>query len=196
MPTSARPEGNGMQHEDRPTAEQPATPTEQPATPTEQPATSTEQPAAPTEQPAYDQVTRDLEDRLLRTLADAENLRKRHARELRQQSATERDRIAAAWLPVLDNLDRALANAGTGTDALVMGVLAVRDEAVDVMARLGYPRHDEVGVPFDPKRHEVVSVVDDPEFPPGTVVRVLRPGYGDPDHLLRPAAVAVNQRQE
>lgn len=168
-----------MRHEEQPPAEQ------QPA----------EQPP-PAEQPADDQVVRDLEDRLLRALADAENLRKRHARELRQQAAAERDRIAAKWLPVLDNLDRALTHAGAGPDALVTGVLAVRDEAVDVMARLGYPRHEEVGVPFDPKRHEVVSVVDDPRFPPGTIVQVLRPGYGDPDHLLRPAAVTVDQRQE
>jgi molecular chaperone GrpE len=137
-------------------------------------------------------VERDLEDRLLRALADADNLRKRHARELRQQRDAERDRVAAAWLPVLDDLDRALAHADAGPDALITGILAVRDQAVDVLARLGYPRYEEVGVPFDPKRHEVVAVVDDPDFPPGTVVNVLRPGYGD----LRPAAVAVNRPQE
>lgn len=137
-------------------------------------------------------VERDLEDRLLRALADADNLRKRHARELRQQREAERDRVAAAWLPVLDDLNRALAHADAGPNALIAGILAVRDQAVDVLARLGYPRHDEIGVPFDPKRHEVVAVVDDSDFPPGTVVSVLRPGYGD----LRPAAVTVNRPQE
>lgn len=156
-----------------------------------QQAPETEQPATTETQPAPD-----LEDRLLRALADADNLRKRQARELRQQCDAERDRVAAAWLPVLDNLERALAHAEGGQDAVVTGVLAVRDQAVNVLAQLGYPRHEEVGVPFDPARHEVVAVVDDPEYPLNTVVQVLRPGYGDPGRQLRPAAVVVNRRQE
>src|ERR1700754_191136 len=130
-------------------------------------------------------AARDLEDRLLRAMADADNLRKRYARDQHQQRQAERDRVAAAWLPVVDTLERALAHSGAGsttppTDALLAGVLAVRDQAVNVLAQLGYPRHDEVGVPFDPARHEVVTMVDDPEQPPNTVVEVLLPGYGDP----------------
>ena len=65
---------------------------------------------------------------------------------------------------------------------IVSGVQAVRDEAVAVLNALGYPRRDEstyVGLPFDPAKHEVVTVVDDPDAAPGTVVHVLRPGYGD-----------------
>ena len=163
------------------------------------PAREAAQPADEVEQ--QPPAARDLEDRLLRAVADADNLRKRHARDSRQQRQAERDRVAAAWLPVVDNLERALAHAGadsaTGAaDALLTGVQAVRDQAVNVLAQLGYPRHDEVGVPFDPARHEVVTVVDDPEQPPNTVVEVLLPGYGDPEHQLRPAAVAVNRRQE
>jgi molecular chaperone GrpE len=49
-------------------------------------------------------------------------------------------------------------------------------------------------VPFDPNRHEVVTVVDDPGVEPGTVVEVLRPGYGDGPAQLRPAAVAVSRQ--
>jgi molecular chaperone GrpE len=60
-----------------------------------------------------------------------------------------------------------------------------------VLARLGYPRYEQVGVPFDPARHEAVQAVADADAPPGTVVEVLRPGYGREDHWLRPAAVAV-----
>ena len=87
--------------------------------------------------------------------------------------------MAAAWLPVLDNLDLALAHAEADPAAIIEGVRAVRDQAVAVLAALGYPRDDETGVPFDPARHEVVDVVDDAGRAPGTVVRVLRPGYGD-----------------
>jgi molecular chaperone GrpE len=71
----------------------------------------------------------------------------------------------------------------------------VRDQAVAVLAGLGFSRHDEVGVPFDPVLHEVVNVVEDPEAEPGTVVRVLRPGYGTAERQLRPAAVTVAGRR-
>lgn len=132
-----------------------------------------------------------LEDRLRRAVADLDNLRKRYARERERERLAEQKRVAAAWLPVLDNLDLALSYAGTDSASIIEGVRRVRDQALVVLADLGYPRHDEVGVPFDPARHEVVTVVEDPEVQPGTVVRVLRPGYGEADRQLRPGAVAV-----
>lgn len=132
-----------------------------------------------------------LEDRLRRALADVENLRKRHARELHRVRAAEANRVAAAWLPVLDNLDLALSHADADPSAIIEGVRALRDQALDVLAGLGFPRHDEVGVPFDPLQHEVVNVVNDSEAEPGTVVRVLRPGYGSAERQLRPGAVTV-----
>ncbi|GAB3887842.1 hypothetical protein GCM10029964_054490 [Kibdelosporangium lantanae] len=138
----------------------------------------------------------ELADRWRRAAADLDNFRKRHTRDLTVEVARERDRVAAAWLPIVDNLERALDHAGTDPGAIVEGVRAVRDEAVGLLERLGYPRRGETGVPFDPNRHEVVAVVDDPDTEPGTVVRVVRPGYGDPERQLRPAAVAVNQARE
>jgi molecular chaperone GrpE len=140
----------------------------------------------------------DWEDRWRRAAADLENLRRRYGRDVERERAAERARVAGAWLPVLDNLELALAHAGSDHGAVVTGVQAVRDLAVDVLRRLGYPRHDEVGVPFDPARHEVVSVVDAPDLPPGTVVAVVRPGYGDGTGAgqLRPVAVAVSRQRE
>jgi molecular chaperone GrpE len=136
-----------------------------------------------------------LEDRLRRALADLANVRKRHARELERQRAAEEQRVAAAWLPVLDNLDLALGHADADPSSIIEGVRAVRDQALAVLAGLGFARHDEVGVPFDPVRHEVVNVVQDPEAEPGTVVRVLRPGYGAAERQLRPGAVTVAGRR-
>jgi len=136
-----------------------------------------------------------LEDRLRRTLADLENLRKRHARELESQRVAEANRLAAAWLPVVDNLDLALSYADADPSAIIDGVQKVRDQALAVLASLGFSRHDEVGVPFDPAQHEVVNVVDDSEAEPGTVVRVLRPGYGTAERQLRPGAVTVAGRR-
>jgi molecular chaperone GrpE len=138
----------------------------------------------------------DLEDRWRRALADLDNLRKRVARDMAAQRAEERVRVAAELLPVLDNLDLALEHAESDPGGIVEGVRAVRDQAVGVLARLGFPRHDDVGVPFDPARHEAVSVIAGTDAPDGTVVQVLRPGYGDARHQLRPAAVVVAKKAD
>ena len=140
------------------------------------------------------------EDRWKRAMADLDNLRKRYGRELAREREVERERVAAAFLPMLDNLERALEHAGSDAaydqDALVEGLRSVRDQALGVLSSLGYPRQDEAGVPFDPARHEAVTVIEDDQAAPGTVVRVLHAGYGEGDRQLRPAAVAVAGRRE
>ncbi|WP_405958305.1 nucleotide exchange factor GrpE [Streptomyces phaeochromogenes] len=168
---------------------QPGPPTEE-AEPGPDAATGT---AAPDDEHAV--ALREAEDRWRRALADLDNQRKRHARELEREAAAERARTAAAFLPVIDNLELALSHATADPDAIVEGVRAVRDQAVNVLERLGYPRHAETGVPFDPARHEVVGVVQDPDADPNTVVQVLRPGYGKAERQLRPAAVTVAKRE-
>jgi molecular chaperone GrpE len=138
----------------------------------------------------------ELENAWRRALADLDNARKRHARELRHEAEAERRRVCLAWLPVVDNLELALEHAD-GDPSVIIGVRAVRDQAVALLASLGFPRDDEAGVPFDPQRHEATGLVDDPASAPGTVVKVLRPGYGrPPDGQLRPAAVLVSRKQE
>jgi len=132
-----------------------------------------------------------LDDAWRRALADLDNLRKRTAKEVAQRESAERARVAAAWLPVLDNLDLALEHASDADGALVEGIRAVRDQAIAVLAGLGFPRRDDLGAMFDPTRHEAVATAADPGAADGTVVRVLRPGYGDDEHQLRPAAVIV-----
>ncbi|MDT4933843.1 MAG: molecular chaperone GrpE [Pseudonocardiales bacterium] len=136
----------------------------------------------------------DWEDRWRRAVADLDNARKRFAREMERVRANERAMVASQLLPVLDNLELALTHAEADPETIVAGVQAVRDQAMAVLAGLGYPRQQDaehLGAPFDPARHEVVTVVDEPDAEPGTVVRVLRPGYGEGDAQLRPVAVAV-----
>jgi molecular chaperone GrpE len=133
----------------------------------------------------------DLEARLRRALADLDNLRKRLTRQIADERDAERARVAMAWLPVLDHLELALEHADAQAGAVVEGVRTVRDQAVALLAALGYPRHDETGVPFDPNRHEALAVVPDGEAERGTVLQVLRPGYGEGERQLRPAAVVV-----
>jgi molecular chaperone GrpE len=134
---------------------------------------------------------RELEDLRLRALADLDNLRKRCATQIGQAVAEARASVAAEWLPVVDNLDRALDHSQADPDAIIEGVMSVREQALRVLAGLGYPRRDDVGAPFDPARHDAVAVLSDPDVAPGTVIDVVRPGYGDGDHQLRPAQVVV-----
>ncbi|SDS73329.1 nucleotide exchange factor GrpE [Actinopolymorpha singaporensis] len=156
-----------------------------------------------------------FEDRWRRAVADADNQRKRQVRELDRQRAEVAASLAARWLPVVDNLDRAVAHAQAAQsshaqaaqgshaqgshgaqvgeqDSLLEGVRAVLEQAVGVLAGLGFPRQDEeVGAVFDPARHEAVASVPSAEVPAGTVLDVVRPGYGEGERQLRPAGVVV-----
>jgi molecular chaperone GrpE len=137
-----------------------------------------------------------LEERWLRAAAELDNLRKRVSRDVDRHRAQERARVAAEWLPVVDHLDLALQHSDAGTEAMVAGIRAVRDQAVAVLDRLGYTRHEETGVPFDPNLHDAVSAVPGVDAAPGTIVEVVRPGYGEGDRQLRPAMVIVAANAE
>jgi len=133
----------------------------------------------------------ELEDRWRRALADLDNLRKRYERDSSQLRARERAQVAAAWLPVVDHLELALAHATANPGSIIDGVRGVRDQALAVLTGLGYPRRDDVGAVFDPARHEAVAATPTHTAPAGTVLKVLRPGYGEGEQQLRPAAVVV-----
>src|ERR1700682_1764280 len=152
-------------------------------------------PDAAASQPDSDKELAKLEDRWRRAVHDSDNLRKRYARELHRERMTERSRVAGVWLPIVDDLERAISHAGDESGAVIEGVRTILNQARQVLAHLGYPRDAEAGVPFDPERHEVVGVVDHPDSAPGTVVQVVRPGYGEGSKQLRPAAVVVSRRE-
>jgi molecular chaperone GrpE len=137
----------------------------------------------------------ELEDAWRRTAAELDNVRKRGARDAVSAREQERAAVAGRWLPVLDNLERALAHASSDPDPVVEGVRAVLAQAVDVLADLGYPRRDDAGRAFDPAVHEAVGTVSGEGLVPGTVAQVVRPGYGSDDKILRPAAVVVATRE-
>jgi molecular chaperone GrpE len=160
---------------------------------TEAPSTSTEGEAA---QDPLEARVAELEDQWRRALADLDNLRKRFVREVERERADERARVAASWLPVIDHLEMALEHAAANPGSIVEGVRSVRDQAVGLLASLGYPRDEAVGDPFDPNRHEAVTAVADSDAPPGTVLHVIRPGYGGDDRQLRPASVVVATRPD
>ena len=140
-----------------------------------------------------DQAARiaELEDARLRALADLDNMRKRCAAQIRRAEEDARAAVARQWLPVIDSLDLALAHATADPATIVDGVEAVREQALGVLARLGFPRRDDRGARFDPTRHEAVATRPDPGTEADMVAEVVRPGYGEGDHQLRPAQVVV-----
>ena len=134
----------------------------------------------------------ELDDKWRRGVAELDNFRKRTARERAADRDDERRRVAARWLPVIDNLDLALSHAGADETGIVEGIMAVREQALAVLADLGFPRRDgDLGAMFDPTLHEAVGTVVQDDAPAGTVVHVARPGYGPDDRVLRPAGVVV-----
>jgi molecular chaperone GrpE len=153
----------------------------------------------------------ETQDRLHQVVDELDNTRKRNARQAADLRAGARAEAAAAWLPIIDNLDRALEavkqrpaspdsasarESSAGCEGLVDGVAAVRDQAVGVLESLGFRRHAETRVPFDPFLHEAVGVTYDVDAEPGTVVKVVRPGYGEGGRQLRPAGVVVAGARE
>jgi molecular chaperone GrpE len=136
----------------------------------------------------------ELEDSWRRTAAELDNHRKRTAKDVDRARRQERAQVASAWLPVLDNLERALDHASAESNQVIEGVRAVLRQALATIGDLGFPRRDDVGRPFDPAVHEAVGTVADDQLVPGTVAEVVRPGYGTDDEVLRPSAVVVATR--
>jgi molecular chaperone GrpE len=142
-----------------------------------------------------------LRDRLMRALADTENIRRRAertAQEARQFGNTD---FAREVLAVADNLQRALtaaepqASDRAADAALIEGVRATQRILERILSRSGVRRIDAQGAPFDPALHEAMMELDDASHEPGTVARVMEDGYTIHDRLLRPARVAVTARR-
>lgn len=133
----------------------------------------------------------ELEDLRLRAVAEADNVRKRCVAQVSRAEAEARTAVARQWLPVIDNLDLALMHATADPATIVEGVKAVRQQALDVLARMGFARRDDRGATFDPKRHEAVASRPDPGATSDVVAEVVRPAYGEGDRQLRPAQVVV-----
>lgn len=135
-----------------------------------------------------------LYDRYLRALADLENFRRRVAREkdeLRQFGAAG---LLESVLPVLDNLQLALAAARQHAEdkTIAEGVAMVLEQLKGALERHGLKEVNPVGQRFDPHLHESLAHQPDPEVPEEHVVQVVRIGYTLNGRLLRPAAVVLS----
>jgi molecular chaperone GrpE len=141
----------------------------------------------------------DLKDRLLRTLAEMENLRRRTEREIADTRQYGIASFARDLLTVADNMDRALntlsADFRDQADSVIKshieGVEITERELHNVMEKHGVKKFDPQGQKFDPNLHQAMLEVPDPSVPAGTVVQVMAPGYMIGDRVLRPAMVGV-----
>ncbi|MDO5738295.1 MAG: nucleotide exchange factor GrpE [Eubacteriales bacterium] len=137
----------------------------------------------------------ELQDRFLRLQAEYENYRKRSTQELALRYEDAVVDVSSAWLEVLDNLDRAIeASEQVKTPEgkkLAEGVELVRRQALDTMQKLGIEEIEGQGSQFDPKWHEALHHLEDPELGENEVVQVFKKGYKKGERVLRHAQVQV-----
>ena len=155
---------------------------------------------APAESAAAKEAA-ELKDRLLRTLADMENLRRRTEREVADSRQYAIANFARDLLGVADNMERALGTlsadfrdqADSVIKSHIEGVEITERELIKVMEKHGIRKFDPQGQKFDPNLHQAMMQVPDPSVPDGTVVQVMQPGYMIADRVLRPALVGVSK---
>ncbi len=137
-------------------------------------------------------------DRYVRQVAEAENFKKRNARERDDAIRFANEALLKDILPVVDNLERAIAHAAGGENgkSLVDGVEMVLKGFLDVLSKFGVSQISAVGQPFDPSKHEAMAQVVSDIQEPNTVVDELHKGYMFRDRLLRAALVSVAKASE
>lgn len=126
-----------------------------------------------------------------RTQAEFENFRKRAARDVAQAGQRAKANLVRELLPVVDNLERALATANPEEDHLAEGVRLVHVELVNTLERNGIQAFDPAGEPFDPTVHEAISMREG-DNGSGIVLDVVEKGYRLGDNVIRPARVVVS----
>ena len=133
-------------------------------------------------------------DALQRLKAEFDNYRKRNERE-RQTIATGATReVVRGLLPVVDNLERAVAALGDQGVQIVAGLEMVRGQLAGLLAGHGVEEIPAEGEQFDPTVHEAIASAPSPEHQEGTVIQVIEKGYRHADHVLRPTRVVIASR--
>ena len=168
-------------------------------------ASEAENTASPATDPAQEAAAlakevAELKDKVLRTLAEMENLRRRTEREVADGRAYAITSFARDLVGVADNIRRSLdaaSDAGVVSDgpakALVDGVELTERELLKVLEKNGVKKFDPQGSKFDPNLHQAMFEVPDAKVPSGFVVQVIQPGYMIAERVLRPAMVGVSK---
>ena len=150
----------------------------------------------------FEATPRDLEaelaaaqDAALRAQADAMNVQRRSEQEIDKARKFALERFCGDLLGVVDNLERAMeSSSDAGTDAVLMeGIELTHKGFMDVLTKYGVVPVDPMGEPYDPETAQAMSLVEQPDAEPNTVVAVMQKGYTLNGRLLRPAMVMVSK---
>jgi len=147
---------------------------------------------------AKEQEAKENYDRYVRQIAEAENFKKRNARERDDAIRYANEMLLKDLLPIIDNLERAIAHAASVENGkpLVEGVEMVLKGFLDVLSKFGVSQIIAVGQPFDPSKHEAIAQVVSDSHDPNVVIEELHRGYMFRDRLLRAALVSVAKAPE
>jgi molecular chaperone GrpE len=141
------------------------------------------------------QQVADANDNVLRIQAEMQNMRRRAERDVENAHKFALDKFSADLLPVVDNLERALAAINTDDEsqkAIAEGIELTLKSFLDVLVRFKIEAVDPSGQPFDANLHQAVSMVPNPDMEPNTVMDVFQKGYTLNGRLIRPAMVVVS----
>ena len=140
----------------------------------------------------------DAEDRALRAVAEADNIRKRADKAVENAHKYALESLTEKLLPVLDSFEKAVEKDGDdgqendgSVHATLEGVELSYRLFIDVLQKAGIKSIDPTGEPFDPEYHEAMSMLENPDAEPGSVLEVVQKGYILNDRLVRPARVLV-----
>ncbi len=145
----------------------------------------------------------DAENRILRTLAETENLRKRYEREKEDLSNYVISNFAKETLSILDNLQRALNSIKTdelkdndeNISKFVEGIELTEKQIITIFEKFKIEKVESLDANFDPNMHQAMFEVESEDKEPGTVVEVVQEGYKIGERLLRPALVGVSKKK-
>ena len=135
-------------------------------------------------------------DRALRTVAEMENLRRRTAQDVEKAHKFALEKFATELLPVLDNLERTIQVADKQNEAvkpLLEGVELTLKSMANSVAKFGVIAIDPQGQSFDPNQHQAMSMVENADVAPNTVIAVMQKGYELNGRVIRPAMVMVSK---
>jgi len=138
----------------------------------------------------------EAQDAILRAQAEAQNTLRRAERDIEHAHKFGQEKLINELLPVADNLERAI-EAGGGDDAagkaLLEGVELTMSMFVKALSQFKVEQVDPLGEPFDPQLHQAMSIVENDEVEPNSVVTVMAKGYTLNGRLVRPAMVMVSK---
>ena len=141
----------------------------------------------------------EMKDQVLRHQAEVQNVKRRAEQDVEKARKYALERFCNELLPIVDSLEMAILSASPDqedSESILKGVKLTLKMFVDTLAKFNLEQIDPEGEPFDPKSHQAVSMVENNEVEPNTVLSVMQRGYVLSGRLIRPAMVVVSKVSE